>query len=51
MKRTINITASFDIAEGEVPMDKIVEDLKREFATAFSGLEEFKGLKVEVVYE
>ena len=51
MKRTINVIASFDIKTENEPMDDIVASLQQEFAIAFSGLEEFKGLKVEVVYE
>ena len=51
MKRTIKITATFDITRNHMDIDEVIHDLKREFEACFGGLEEFKGFKVEVVYE
>ena len=51
MKRTIKITSTFDITRDRMDIDEVIHDLKKEFEACFGGLEEFKGSKVDVVYE
>ena len=51
MKRTIKITIMWNVTNYTTPTDELVSVLKRQIEDSFGGVEDFKGTKVEVVYE